>query len=283
MSSKIVLGRGLDALIPTLEESGARANGTYRLIPLDKIAPNPMQPRQQFDESSLHELAESFKSQGVLQPILVRQNNDMFILIAGERRYRAAHLAEMKNIPAIIIDQSNEGEMLQMALVENLQREDLNPLEAAEAFQRLMDDGAMTQNQLATRVGKSRAAVANSLRLLGLPDKIKEMIRAGKLTEGHARAVLAVDGGVSQVRLAERIISENMSVRDAEETARHSKRRRSLPRRKNPSIIETENYLKQLLGTAVKITPGLKRGRIEVDYYGEEDLERLLELFRKIN
>ena len=283
MSSKIVLGRGLDALIPTQEDNTARANGTYRMIPLEKIAPNPMQPRQQFEEGPLLELAESFRSQGILQPILVRQNNDMYVLIAGERRYRAAHLAEMKSIPAIIVDQTNEGEMLQMALVENLQREDLNPLEAAEAFQRLMDDGAMTQNQLAARVGKSRAAVANSLRLLGLPDKIKEMIRAGKLTEGHARAILAVDGSVSQLRLAERIVSENMSVRDAEEMARRNKRKRSLPRRKSPSILEAENYLKQLFGTAVKITPGLKRGRIEVDYYGEEDLERLLELFRKIN
>ncbi|MEW5924834.1 MAG: hypothetical protein AB1746_12695, partial [Candidatus Zixiibacteriota bacterium] len=129
----------------------------------------------------------------------------------------------------------------------------------------------------------SRAAVANSLRLLGLPDKIKGMIRAGKITEGHARAILAVDGSVSQLRLAERIASENMSVRDAEEIARRGKRKRSLPRRKSPSILEAENYLKQLFGTAVKITPGLKRGKIEVDYYGEDDLERLLELFRKIN
>ncbi|HDL04666.1 MAG TPA: ParB/RepB/Spo0J family partition protein [candidate division Zixibacteria bacterium] len=283
MSSKIVLGRGLDALIPTREEDGARSSGAYRMLPLDKIAPNPMQPRQQFDNSALQELAESFKSQGVLQPILVRQNKDVYVLIAGERRYRAAHLAEMKTIPAIVIDESNESEMLQMALVENLQREDLNPLEAAEAFQRLMDDGGLTQNQLAARVGKSRAAVANGLRLLGLPDKIKDMIRAGRITEGHARAILAVDGSVAQMRLAEKIVSDSMSVREAEESARRTKRRRSLPRKKNAAIVEAENYLKQLLGTAVKITPGLKRGRIEVDYYGEEDLERLLELFRKIN
>ncbi len=283
MSSKVVLGRGLDALIPSQEESAGKSDGTYRQLPLDKIAPNPMQPRQHFEESALQELAESFKSQGVLQPILVRQNQDNYILIAGERRFRAAHLAELKTIPAIIVNESNEGEMLQMALVENLQREDLNPLEAAEAFQRLMDDGGLTQNQLAARVGKSRAAVANSLRLMRLPDKIKDLIRNGKITEGHARAILAVDGSVAQVRLAERIVTESLNVRDAEESARRTKRRRSLPRKKSPAIVEAENYLKQLFGTAVKISPGLKRGRIEVDYYGEEDLERLLELFRKIN
>jgi len=283
MSSKVVLGRGLDALIPKQEENATKAGGTYRLLPLGKIAPNPMQPRQHFDDSALQELAESFRSQGVLQPVLVKQNGDTYVLIAGERRFRAAHLAEMKNIPAVIVNEGDESEMLQMALVENLQREDLNPLEAAEAFQHLMDEAGMTQNQLAAKVGKSRAAVANSVRLLGLPDKIKEMIRVGKISEGHARAILAVDGSVAQLRLAERIVSDRLTVRDAEESARRTKRPRALPRKKSPAIVEAENYLKQLLGTAVKISPGLKRGKIEVDYYGEDDLERLLELFRKIN
>jgi len=283
MTSKIVLGRGLEALIPTQKEEVTAEGGTFRNIPLSKIAPNPMQPRQQFDDNSLLELAESFKSQGVLQPVLVKKAGDGYVLIAGERRYRAAFLAQLEGIPAIVVEEKDEAAMLQMALVENLQREDLNPLEAAEAFRKLMDECGLTQNLLASRVGKSRAAVANTLRLLGLPDKVKEFIRSDKLTEGHARAILAIDDAVSQVRLAERIVSENMSVRTAEESARRMKRRKLVPKRKIPVLIEAENYLKQLLGTSVKISTGLKRGKIEIEYYGDEDLERILELFRKIN
>lgn len=282
MSGKVVLGRGLDALIPGQSDGGVPGGGKYRRIPLDKISPNPLQPRQVFDEGGLSELAESFRSQGILQPILVKQKEDNYILITGERRYRAAHLAGLTDIPAIVVDDKDEGTMLQMALVENLQRENLNPLETAEAFQKLMDEAGLTQNQVAVKVGKSRAAVANSLRLLSLPDKIKSFIVAGKLTEGHARAILSVDGSLAQVKLAERIISENMSVRVAEESARRTKRRKLVPRKKIPAVVEAENYLKQLLGTAVKITTGLKRGKIEIEYYGDEDLERILELFRKI-
>lgn len=282
MSGKVVLGRGLEALIPTQTDSTVQS-GAFRNVPLDMIIPNPMQPRRKFEETSLQELAESFKSQGVLQPIIVKKKDNGYILIAGERRFRAARLAGLENIPAIIAEEKDESDMLQMALVENLQREDLNPLEAAEGFRKLMDDAGLTQNQLGSKVGKSRSAVANSLRLLDLPEKVKEMIRAGKLTEGHARAILSIDDDLARVRLAERIVTENLSVRLAEETARGVKKRKLVPRRKLPTLVETENYLKQLLGTAVKITPGLKRGKIEIDYYGDEDLERILELFRKID
>jgi ParB family transcriptional regulator, chromosome partitioning protein len=282
MSGKIVLGRGLDALIPRHDDSTI-GDSTYLNLPLNKISPNPMQPRQQFEESALQELSESFKSQGVLQPILVKKADDGYILIAGERRFRAAHLAGLEKIPAIVVDEKDEADMLQMALVENLQRENLNPLEAAEAFQKLHDDVGLTQNQIAARVGKSRAAVANMLRLLVLPEKIKEMIRVGRLTEGHARAILALEDELSQLRLADRIVSENLSVRFAEETARKTRRRKLVPKKKFPVLVEAENYLKRLLGTAVKIIPGLKRGKIEIEYYGDEDLERILELFRKIN
>jgi ParB family chromosome partitioning protein len=173
--------------------------------------------------------------------------------------------------------------MLQIALVENLQRENLNPMESAEAFRKLKDDVGLTQNQIASRVGKSRAAVANMLRLLTLPEKIKDMIRSGKLSEGHARAVLALNDELSQVRLAERIVSENLSVRSAEHMVRKTVRRRLVPQKKHPILVEAEDYLKRLMGTAVKIIPGLKRGKIEIEYYGDEDLERILELFRKIN
>jgi ParB family chromosome partitioning protein len=284
MSGKVVLGRGLEALIPNQGDDATVMSGSgYRMIPLGMIVPNPMQPRRQFDDASLQELAESFKSQGVLQPIIVKKRDNGYILIAGERRYRAARLADLQNIPAIILEEKDEAAMLEMALVENIQREDLNALEEAEAFRKLIDEAGLTQNQLASKVGKSRAAVANTVRLLSLPEKIKEMIRAGKLTEGHARAILALDDDVSRMRLAERIVSENLSVRVAEESARGVRKRKLVPKRRLPALVEIENYLKQLMGTSVKITPGLKRGRIEIEYYGDDDLERILELFRKIN
>ncbi len=282
MSGKVVLGRGLDALIPRHDDSTI-GDAAYLNLPLNEINSNPMQPRQQFEESGLQELAESFKSQGVLQPILVKKTDNAYTLIAGERRYRAAHIAGLEKIPAIVVNEKDEADMLQIALVENLQRENLNPLEAAEAFRKLRDEVGLTQNQIAARVGKSRAAVANMLRLLILPVKIKEMIRGGTLTEGHARAILALDDELLQLRLAERIVSENLSVRSAEQSARKTRRRKLVPKKKFPILVEAEDYLKRLLGTAVKIIPGLKKGKIEIEYYGDEDLERILELFRKIN
>lgn len=280
MSGKVVLGRGLEALIPSQEE--AVGGGSFRQIPVNMIIPNPAQPRRNFDDVSLQELAESFKTQGVLQPIIVKKKDNGYILIAGERRFRAARLAGLENIPALLMDETNETDMLQMALVENIQREDLNPLEEAEAFRRLMDESRLTQQELAARVGKSRTAIANIVRLLNLPEKVKELIRAGKLTEGHARAILALDDELSQVKLAERIVADNLTVRMAEESIKVLRKRKSLPKKRLPAIVELENQLKQILGTAVKITPGFKRGKIEVEFYGEEDLERLLDLFKKI-
>ncbi len=281
MSGKVVLGRGLDALIPRQDKTAAR-EGAYRELPLATVVPNPGQPRREFDETSLKELAESFKTQGVLQPVLVKKKGNEFILIAGERRYRAAVMAGLEKIPALVVEEKDDTQMLQMALVENIQREDLNPLEEAEAFRRLIEEAGLTQNQLAGQVGRSRAAVANTLRLLTLPEKIKEFIRLGKLTEGHARAVLSLDNDLARVRLAERIVAENLSVRTVEESVKKVKRKKLIPKKKMPALVEAENYLKQLLGTGVKITPGLRHGRIEVEYYNDEDLERLLELFRRI-
>lgn len=280
MSGKVVLGRGLEALIPSQEETAG--GGSFRQIPVNMIIPNPAQPRRNFDDVSLQELAESFKTQGVLQPIIVKKKDNGYILIAGERRFRAARLAGLEKIPALLMDETNETDMLQMALVENIQREDLNPLEEAEAFRRLMDESRLTQQELAMRVGKSRTAIANIVRLLNLPEKVKELIRAGKLTEGHARAILALDDELSQVKLAERIVADNLTVRMAEESIKVLRKRKSLPKKRLPAIVELENQLKQILGTAVKITPGFKRGKIEVEFYGEEDLERLLDLFKKI-
>ncbi len=284
MSGKVVLGRGLEALIPKIEKKVEEGTyGTVQEIALEKIVPNPMQPRRQFDEKALESMAESVKSQGVLQPVLVRKKDDKFILIAGERRFRAAKLAGLKAVPAITLERKDESEMLQMALVENIQREDLNPMEEAEAYRQLVDEAGLTQNQIATQVGKSRTAIANTLRLLNLPDKIKTFMREGKLTEGHARAILALDNDLARVRLAERIVAESLSVRTAEDSVKRVKRRKLIPKKRIPAMVDAENYLKQLLGTGVKISTGLKNGKIEIEFYGEEDLDRILDLFRRIS
>ncbi len=280
---KVVLGKGLDALIPAERAEGEERR--LRHVPLDKIAPNPMQPRRDFDEAGLHELADSFKRNGIMQPLVVRQDGSMYTIIAGERRYRAARLAGLSHVPAVVMEEVDEPRMLELALVENLQREDLNPVETAEAYRGLMERCEYTQNELAAVVGKSRAAVANSLRLLALPEKIRQMIRAGKLTEGHARAILQLSDEQSMVEMADRIAEESLSVRAAEEATRKPNRPRRRPanRQKNPAITEAESFLKQTLGTSVRIHHGPKKGRIEIEYYNEEDLTRLLELFHKIS
>lgn len=278
---KIALGRGLEALIPTSSDE-AQAAGRFRSIPLDKITPNPYQPRKAFDQDRLAELADSFKTRGMLQPILVTTEGQGFQLVAGERRYRAAKMANLAEVPALVLDDIESADMLQLALIENLQREDLNPIETAQAYQSLIDQCGLTQAELAERVGKNRTSVANTLRLLGLPDNIKSLIAEGKLSEGHARAILAVADPALRDRVAQRIMTETLSVRQAEEVTRKEKRRKLKVRRKSPGLEEAEVFLKQTLGTAVRIVPGLKKSRIEVEYYGDDDLNRLLDLFRKL-
>lgn len=278
--SKVVLGKGLGALIPS--DNKKISDKKYRQIPLDQIAPNPMQPRHEFDEESLKQLAQSLKENGVIQPLVVRANGQKFTIIVGERRFRAARLAGMNEIPVILHDDVDDTRMLELALVENLQREDLNPIETSEAYRRLIDECSLTQNQLADKIGKSRSTITNTLRLNGLPDEIKKMLRDGRLTEGHARTLLTYDNKADMLQMAQQIISGEMSVRQAEAMPKRVKRRRLIPKKKFPAIIEVENYLKRLLGTSVKIKPSLKRGKIEIEYYNDDDLDRLLELFKKI-
>ena len=280
--SKVVLGRGLEALIPG-EATAESGQLQLRQVPLDAIAPNPMQPRHQFDPESLSELAESFKKDGILQPLVVRENSTGYIIIAGERRYRAAAFAGMTEVPVVVMDEVSDIRMLGLALVENIHREDLNPIEAAQAYRRLVNECNLTQNELASRVGKSRAAVANQMRLLTLPDIVQVMIRSGKLTEGHARAILALNTEAEMIRLAEQIIADSLSVRQAEQRTGGKRKARRLPRRSRPEVVEMESDLKQLLGTAVRIIQGRKKGRIEIEYYSDDDLGRLWDLFRKVN
>ncbi len=279
---KMVLGKGLDALIPSESTTATVDEAELKHISLDAIAPNPLQPRQEFKATALQELAESLKKHGVMQPLVVKPSGSGYIIIAGERRYRAARLAGLHDVPVIIREEVTDTEMLSLALVENLQREDLNPMETAEAYKMLIDSCNQTQHELAQQVGRSRTAVANSLRLLQLPDRIKEMLRDGRLTEGHARAILALPTEEEMISLADRIVSASLSVRVVEEEVGKQKKRRLIPKRKLPELTAVENRLKQMFGTSVHVHHGLKKGRIEIEYYGNEDLERILELFDKL-
>ncbi|HUV31721.1 MAG TPA: ParB/RepB/Spo0J family partition protein [Acidobacteriota bacterium] len=280
--SKVVLGKGLDALIP----GGGPASGEqakYRMVTVDEIAPNPMQPRHDFDEERLAELAESFRQNGILQPLIVKKNASGYVIIAGERRYRAARMADMTEVPVLVMNDVEDHRMLELALIENIHRKDLNPIETAQAYRRLITQCGLTQNELAVRVGKSRAAIANQMRLLSLPVPIQRMICSEELTEGHARAILAVEGEAKMLELARQIVADRLSVREVERQTRRKKRGRRLPRRPSPAVAEIESRLKQMLATSVRIIPGSKRGRIEIEYYGEDDLGRLWELLRRIS
>jgi ParB family chromosome partitioning protein len=269
---KAALGKGLDALIPDKGENIA-------YLDIDRILPGKQQPRKVFNESALKELSSSIKEKGVLQPILVSRTGDgSFNLIAGERRWRAALLAGLKRIPAIIKSVESK-DALEMALVENIQREDLNPIETAEGFNRLMQEFNMTQEVLADKVGKERATVANYLRLLKLPAEIKDMIYGGSLTMGHARAILAIEGRLSQIEAARKIIRKGLSVRSAELLAKKGTKSAKIQREKDPQIISLEEKLIKHLGTKVHIVPkNQKKGLIEIEYYSLEEFDRLLDI-----
>jgi ParB family chromosome partitioning protein len=277
------LGRGLEALISpapagtiSLEE---RSGGT-RELPVDNIVPNPYQPRTQFDADAIQELAASIKATGVLQPILVRRapGSDGYQLVAGERRLRAAIAAGMKGIPAIIRDVSDR-EMMELSLIENIQRENLNPIEEARAFQTLVERLGMTHDQISERVGKQRVSITNALRLLALPSEVQDMVSRGTLSAGHARAILALESTGEQVVAARYVHGKGFSVRRTEAFVRRKLRRlHSRPRvQKLNGLREWEERLQQKFGTRVMVTPGRKGGRVEFEYYGQEDLERLLE------
>jgi len=280
MKARVVLGRGLEALIPH-KESRDTADQRFKMVAIDRIQPNPMQPRRAFAEDSLKELAESFKQNGIMQPLVVTQSGSDYIIIAGERRLRAAKLAGMTELPVVLMNDTDDVRRLELALVENIQRENLNPIEVAHAYKTLLDKCGMSQEELSERVNKSRSAVTNNLRLLTLPISIQILVRDGKLTEGHARAILSLDTEHDMLNLAEEIIKGTWSVRETEEKAR-SKKRRLIPKRQAPMLAEYENNLRQILGTSVKIQPGLKRGRIEIEYYGNDDLERIVALLKRI-
>ncbi len=270
--SKHGLGRGLGALLSPAIAEGER----FQELPIDAITPNPNQPRKYFDSNKLEELAASMKQSGVLQPVVVRHHGDSYQLIVGERRWRAAKLAGLSTIPAII-RAATDAECIELALIENLLREDLNPIEEAEAYQRLLAEFGWTQEELAQRVGKDRSSIANSLRLLKLPQIIQDDLRAGRLTMGHARALLSVDSPAAQLKLREQILAHSWSVRTTEEGVRRSRVVRRVHRR-SAELSALEETLREALATRVRIVGNEHRGRIELAYSSREELERLVEL-----
>lgn len=271
------LGRGLDALIPT-EQEGIE---TIQEINIDEIVVNNKQPRKDFDEEKLEELAASMEQHGVLQPVILRKVGRGYELVAGERRWRAAAKAGIKKIPAVVKELS-DGDVLEIALIENLQREDLNPIEEASAYKQLMDEFGLTQEELAKRVGKSRSQIANTLRLLNLEEEILKFIFEGKLTAGHARALLSIEDKKLRYGLAKKISNEGLSVRQAEQLAQNllQKKEKKSSRQTtiNPIMSDIAEKLQQSLGTKVRIRGSEKRGKIEIEFYSSEELERILEV-----
>lgn len=277
--SKKGLGKGLGALIPGIDPTERGRQGVVELE-IGQIKPNPDQPRKEFDEVRLEELALSIKEHGIVQPVIVRKVGDGYELVAGERRWRAAQLAGLTKVPALVRE-FTEAERMEIALIENLQREDLNPLEEAEAYRALMDAFGLTQEALAKRLGRSRSQVANTLRLLQLPDRVQEEIRAGRLSMGHAKVLGGVEDPAELVALAEKVVSEGLSVRELEELLR-PRERRERPRAKAraklpPDLAAVERRLREQLGTPVKLHWSGDRGRVEITFFGEEGLNRLLE------
>ena len=278
------LGKGLGALLGDFDETPVEKSA-YQMLPIYRVEPNPDQPRRDFDPEELAALAESITEHGIIQPLTVRETkNGYYQIIAGERRWRAARLAKLSEVPAIIIE-ADDRKTMELALIENLQRQDLNAVEEAMGYRSLMDDHGLTQEEAASRVGKSRPAVANALRLLNLSPDIQDMVREGKLTAGHARAVLTLKDQKKQLEAAKKIIALGMSVRAAETLCKNMAK----PPVEKPEqplrvdyVAECEKSLSKHLGRGVKIVSGKKKGRFELEFYGQEDLQKLLDALLKL-
>ena len=273
----------MGALLGDFEETPVEKS-PYQLLPLHKVEPNPDQPRQDFDEEQLQALADSISVHGVMQPLAVREVNGYYQIIAGERRWRAARLAGLREIPAVIMEADDKTTM-ELALIENLQRQDLNPVEEALGYRSLMDEYGLTQDETAARVGKSRPAVANALRLLSLAPKVLEMVRQGTLSAGHARAVLSVKSPQLQLELANKIVNLGLSVRQAELLCKNAEKKKTPE--KEPTlavnyVAECEKTLSKHLGRGVKIINGKRKGRFELEFYGQDDLQVLLDALMRL-
>jgi ParB family chromosome partitioning protein len=279
-TKRMALGKGLGALLP---EFGQPEPKTLLYCGIEEIIANRSQPRKHFDESKLQELAESIKEKGILEPLIVRRTEQGYELMVGERRWRAAQKAGLKEVP-ILVKEAERREALEISLIENLQREDLNPIEAAEAFKNLIEEFNISQEDLSKRIGKDRTTIANTLRLLKLPVEVKNQLLQNRITSGHARAILSLESKEKQKELCALIIKKGLSVREAEALAKRwsEKPKKTVAPVKQRGDLESQlgslqDSLRKYLGTKVQITPKGKRGKIEIEYYSHEDLERIVE------
>lgn len=292
---KTGLGRGLNTLIPSAPAKDAESEKILKkeeqikseiMVPILKVEPNPDQPRRQFDEDSLQELADSIKQYGILQPLIVKKHEKFYEIIAGERRWRAAKLAGLKEVPVLIRDYA-ENEIVEIALIENIQREDLNPIEEALAYKRLMEEFSLKQDQVAAKVSKSRVAITNSLRLLKLDQRVQNLLSEEMITTGHARALLAIDYPDQQYETAMKVFDEKLSVREIEKLVKQmSKKKKETPKEEDKVqeylFANIEESLKQALGSKVNIKNRNNKGKIEIEYYSKEELDRLVDMLRTL-
>jgi ParB family chromosome partitioning protein len=284
MSKKSGLGKGLGALIPEEINEDVPNDNNINKLSMDLIKPNSGQPRKRFDEEAIIQLSQSIKEHGLIQPIIVKEDNSVYTIVAGERRWRAAKLAGLKDIPAIIMDLSDK-DVLEISLIENIQRQDLNPIEEAKAYKKLLDDFKLTQEDLSKRIGKSRTAIANCLRLLNLDKRVQDYLIDGVISEGHGRAILPLTDNELQYRVSQTVIDENLSVRETEKLIRELSNTKSHNKKKenksnNPYYIDLKNRLEELFGTKVYLNTKKNKGKIEIEYYSEEDLQRILDILK---
>jgi ParB family transcriptional regulator, chromosome partitioning protein len=267
------LGRGLSSLIPEADE-----DNSIQKISMNRIKPNSQQPRKAFDQAKIIELASSIKEHGIIQPLVLKKEEDNYIIIAGERRWRAAKYLNLKEVPAVIMEIS-DMELLQVSLIENIQREDLNAIEEALAFERLITQFHLTQEELSAKVGKSRPSITNSLRLLNLDSRVRDFIIQGLLSEGHGRAILGLKDRNNQFPVSRKVVDNRLSVRDTEKLVKIYETEKEIKTKKtSPFMKDVESKLEGYFGTKVSLNSNKKKGKIEIEYYSSEDLERILNL-----
>lgn len=283
LNKKGGLGRGLNALIKDNNVNDDNSSSINK-IDINLIKPNEKQPRKLFDEKKIAQLAESIKEHGVIQPLVLKRENNIYVIIAGERRWRAAKTIGLSEIPAIVIDAA-EKEVLEISLIENIQREDLNPIEEAKAYRRLIDDFNLTQEQLSKRIGKSRVSITNCMRLLNLDERVQEYLIDGVISEGHGRVLLAVDDKNIQYKLSQAIIDDDLSVRDTEKLIKSYSNIKDNSEKEeistdNKYINDIKGKLENYLGTRVYVKNGKNKGKIEIEYYSNEDLQRIIDILK---
>lgn len=283
LNKKSALGKGLGALIPEKIEENKQDKENINKIPINLIKPNLNQPRIYFDEEKITQLAQSIKEHGIIQPLVLKKQEKIYIIVAGERRWRAAKLAGIKDVPAVIMDLDDKN-ILEISLIENIQRQDLNCIEEAEAYKKLINDFKITQDTLSIRIGKSRAAIANCMRLLALDNRVQRYLIDGVITEGHGRAILSLKDKELQYELAQTIIDENLSVRETEKIIKnmHKEKKNNVIKKDefSPYYKDIKNKLESLFNTKVNLQNNKNKGKIEIEYYSQEDLERILEVLK---